>query len=82
MAIESAYVLAKCLRAAETPEAGLLAYEQARFDRTAMITNQSWKLGKIFAYENPLKCWLRDRLFGLAGGLAVKQTEKVIGVEV
>jgi 2-polyprenyl-6-methoxyphenol hydroxylase-like FAD-dependent oxidoreductase len=82
MAIESAYVLAKCLRAAETPEEGLRAYEQARFDRTAMITNQSWKFGKIFATENPLKCWLRDRLFGLAGGLAVKQTEKVIGVEV
>jgi len=35
----------------------------------------------VFAYENPLKCWLRDRLFGLAGGLAVKQTEKMIGVE-
>jgi 2-polyprenyl-6-methoxyphenol hydroxylase-like FAD-dependent oxidoreductase len=82
MAIESAYVLAKSLRAAETPEAGLRAYEEARFDRTAMITNQSWKLGKVFAWENPVKCWLRDRLFGLAGGLAVKQTEKVIGVEV
>ena len=82
MAIESAYVLAKCLRASETPEAGLRAYEQARFDRTALITNQSWKLGKVFAYENSLKCWFRDRLFGLAGGLAVKQTEMVIGVEV
>ena len=82
MAIESALVLAKCLRAAEKPEAGLNAYEQARFDRTAMITNQSWKLGQVFAYENPLKCWLRDRFFGLIGGLAVKQTEKLIGVEV
>src|SRR5262245_8440861 len=82
MAIESAHVLAKCLKEAETPEAGLLAYEQARFDRTAMITNQSWKFGKVFAYENRLKCWLRDRLFGLLGGLAVRQTEKVIGVEV
>jgi 2-polyprenyl-6-methoxyphenol hydroxylase-like FAD-dependent oxidoreductase len=82
MAIESAFVLAKCLRQAETPEVGLAAYEQARFDRTAMITHQSWRLGRIFAYENPLKCWLRDRLFALAGGLAVKQTEKLIGVEV
>lgn len=81
MAIESAFVLAKCLRAAETPDAGLRAYEEARFDRTAMITNQSWKFGKIFAYENPVKCWLRDRLSALLGGLAVKQTERVIGVE-
>ena len=82
MAIESAYVLAKSLANAADSPAGLLAYEQARFDRTAMITNQSWKYGKVFAYENPLKCWLRNRLFGLLGGLAVKQTEKVIGVEV
>jgi 2-polyprenyl-6-methoxyphenol hydroxylase-like FAD-dependent oxidoreductase len=82
MAIESAYVLAKCLRAAETAESGLKAYEQARFDRTAMITNQSWKYGKIFAYENPVKCWLRDRLSALLGGMAVKQTEKIIGVEI
>lgn len=82
MAIESGYVLAKCLKTAEKPGAGLRTYEQARFDRTAMITNQSWKFGQIFAYENPLKCWLRDRMFGLMGGLAVKQTEKVIGVEV
>jgi hypothetical protein len=47
-----------------------------------MITNQSWKYGKFFAYENPIKCWLRDRLSALLGSLAVKQTEKVIGVEV
>jgi 2-polyprenyl-6-methoxyphenol hydroxylase-like FAD-dependent oxidoreductase len=80
-AIESAYVLAKCLKEAETAQAGLLAYEQARFDRTAMITNESWKLGRMFAYESRLKCWLRDRLFGLFGGLSVRFTEKIIGVE-
>jgi 2-polyprenyl-6-methoxyphenol hydroxylase-like FAD-dependent oxidoreductase len=81
-AIESAWVLARCLREAETPEAGLRAYEQARFDRTAMITGQSWRLGKVFAYEGRVACWLRDRLFGLAGGLAVRETEKLIGAEV
>src|SRR5262249_43607876 len=80
-AIESAWVLAKSLANAESAPAGLLAYEQARFDRTAMITNQSWRLGKILAYENPLKCWLRDRLFGLLGGLTVRETEKLIAGE-
>jgi 2-polyprenyl-6-methoxyphenol hydroxylase-like FAD-dependent oxidoreductase len=75
-------VLARCLREAETPGAGLAAYERARFARTAMITEQSWRLGKVLAYENRLKCWLRDRLFGLAGGLAVRQTEKLIAAEV
>lgn len=81
-AIESAWVLARSLANAETAPAGLLAYEQARFDRTAAITNQSWRLGRVFAYENPVKCWLRDRLFGLFGGLTVRETEKLIGVEV
>jgi 2-polyprenyl-6-methoxyphenol hydroxylase-like FAD-dependent oxidoreductase len=81
-AIESAHVLAQCLKRAETADAGLLAYEQSRFDRTAQITNESWQLGKVFAYENPLKCWLRDRLLGLLGGLSVRHTEKIVGVEV
>jgi 2-polyprenyl-6-methoxyphenol hydroxylase-like FAD-dependent oxidoreductase len=81
-AIESAWVLAKSLANAESAPAGLGTYEQARFDRTAEITNQSWRLGKVLAYENPLKCWLRNRLFGLLGGLTVRQTEKLIGVEV
>lgn len=81
-AIESAWVLARSLANAESAPAGLLAYEQARFDRTAEITNQSWRLGKVFAYENPVKCWLRNRLFGLLGGLTIRQTEKLIGVEV
>lgn len=81
-AIESGYVLARCLREAETAEAGLVVYERSRFDRTAAITNQSWQFGKLFAYENPVKCWLRDRLFGLLGGFAARTTEKIIGVEV
>ncbi len=81
-AIESAYVLVKCLREAEEVPTGLLAYERGRFDRTAYITNQSWKIGKLFAYENPVKCWFRNRLLSLMGGLARKQTEKLISVEV
>jgi hypothetical protein len=46
------------------------------------ISDQSWKVGKVFAYENPLKCWFRNRMLGLMGGLARKRTEKLIGVEV
>jgi FAD-dependent urate hydroxylase len=81
-AIESAYVLAKCLRNSEDAPKGLLAYEQARFERTAYITNESWKVGKFLTYENPAKCWFRDRLMGLMGSYAPKQIERLIGVEV
>jgi 2-polyprenyl-6-methoxyphenol hydroxylase-like FAD-dependent oxidoreductase len=81
-AIESAWVVAQHLGgAADVPEA-LRAYEQSRFDRTAFITNRSWKLGKIFAYESRLACGLRDVAFRLLGGLAVRDTEKLVGVEV
>jgi 2-polyprenyl-6-methoxyphenol hydroxylase-like FAD-dependent oxidoreductase len=80
-AIESASVLAKCLRELDDAPKALLAYEQARFDRTAYITNESWKVGKLFAYENPIKCWFRDRLMSLMGSYAPKQMERLIGVE-
>jgi 2-polyprenyl-6-methoxyphenol hydroxylase-like FAD-dependent oxidoreductase len=81
-AIESGYVLARCLRESDDAPKALLAYQQARFDRTAQITNESWKIGRFFAYENPVKCWFRDRLMGLMGSYAPKQMEKIIGVEV
>jgi 2-polyprenyl-6-methoxyphenol hydroxylase-like FAD-dependent oxidoreductase len=84
-AIESAYVLARCLKEAETAEAGLLAYEQARFDRTAKMTKESWKLGRMFGYENRIKCWFRDRIFGLMGffpGVALREMAKIVDVEV
>lgn len=81
-AIESAWVLARCLRQAETAQDGLRAYEAARFDRTAGVTNESWKLGNVIMYQHPVKCWVRDRLFGLFGGLSLRRTERIIGVEV
>lgn len=81
-AIESAYVLARSLGQSEDAAQGLLAYEQARFERTALITNESFKLGQFFAYENPLKCWFRDRLMSLLRGSAPRQIERLIGVDI
>lgn len=81
-AIESAYVLAKCLKNSADIPAALLSYEQSRFARTALITNRSWTLGKVLAYESTWACGLRDLVFRLLGGLAVRDTEKLIGVEV
>lgn len=80
MAIESAFVLAECLKAHGVN--GLSAYERKRFARTAEITNRSWGLGKMFALEDPLMCWLRDRMFALFRGSGVKLTHKLAGAEV
>lgn len=81
-AIESAAVLARHLEHATDIPAALTAYAESRFTRTAMITNRSWTYGKVFALEAGWACWLRDRLSGLLGGLAVRDTEKLIGAEV
>ena len=52
--------------------------------RTANITNQSWLIGKICQWENPLACWLRNKLsqtsFARRSGL--QMIEKVFGHEV
>jgi 2-polyprenyl-6-methoxyphenol hydroxylase-like FAD-dependent oxidoreductase len=61
-AIEDAVVLARCL--GESPEvaAALRAYESRRRPRTSAITLQSRRMGRMGRWENPLLCWLRDRL--------------------
>ncbi|MBX9625990.1 MAG: FAD-dependent monooxygenase [Gemmataceae bacterium] len=81
-AVESAAVLARHLAGAADLPAALAAYAESRFARTAMITNRSWTYGKVFVLESGWACWLRDRLSGLLGGLAVRDTEKLIGAEV
>ena len=63
MALEDAIVLADCLKRGGLSEAALREYEQARRRRTAMVTNQSWSLGKLFQLENRLAMALRDWLF-------------------
>ncbi len=61
-ALEDAVVLADSLHRKGLTEAGLRSYEEARRRRTAMITRQSWWLGKLFQLENPLAIWVRNGL--------------------
>lgn len=80
MAIESAWVLAECLKAGGVN--GLKAYQEKRFARTAEITNRSWSLGKMFAVESGLGCWIRDRVFKLFRGEGAKLANRLAGAEV
>ena len=61
-AIEDAVVLASCLRKASDVHSALRSYESQRLAWTADITNKSWLIGKICQWENPLACWLRNKL--------------------
>lgn len=59
MAIESAVVLADQLAGPGPIAARLEAYESARCRRTAWITKQSWMVGRVGQWSNPLMCAVR-----------------------
>jgi 2-polyprenyl-6-methoxyphenol hydroxylase-like FAD-dependent oxidoreductase len=61
-AIEDAVCLAASLGSNRDVATALRHYEQARQPRTAAITRESWRLGRICQWENPFGCWLRNRL--------------------
>ncbi|MHB8524194.1 MAG: FAD-dependent monooxygenase [Limisphaerales bacterium] len=83
-AMEDAVVLASCLRTASDVPAALRSYEDMRMARTANITNQSWLIGKICQWENPLACWLRNKLSQttLAQRSGLQMIEKMFSHEV
>ena len=60
MAIQDAVVLADCLRNPGEIEAGLRSYEKKREGKTAEIVNQSWWVGVMGQFENPVACALRN----------------------
>jgi 2-polyprenyl-6-methoxyphenol hydroxylase-like FAD-dependent oxidoreductase len=80
-ALEDAVALAECLRAATPLEERLRAYELRRKRRTAMVTERSWRLGRMLQWENPLAAWLRDAMtrsiFGRRVG--VRMFEEMLG---
>jgi 2-polyprenyl-6-methoxyphenol hydroxylase-like FAD-dependent oxidoreductase len=64
MAIEDCVVLARCLTANPDPARALEAFTAERYERTAGITKESWRFGKVGQWEGRLSCWFRDRLLG------------------
>ncbi len=65
MAIEDAVVSARCLKTHANFEAGLAAFVAERAPRTSKIVKESWRFGRVAQAQGRVKCWLRDRLFGL-----------------
>lgn len=56
-ALEDAVVLADRLRASSAIEPALREYEEIRGPRTRLITNESYRLGRISQSENPMIRW-------------------------
>jgi len=76
MAIEDAVVLAQCLRDEPVIDKALRLYEEARRERTALMTTRSLYIGKILTLEDGVMSWLRDRL--LQSKLGENQAESVL----
>jgi 2-polyprenyl-6-methoxyphenol hydroxylase-like FAD-dependent oxidoreductase len=63
-ALEDAVVLADALRADGDVATALRKYEERRRRRTAFVTEQSWSLGKILQWQNPLAVRFREFVSG------------------
>jgi 2-polyprenyl-6-methoxyphenol hydroxylase-like FAD-dependent oxidoreductase len=82
MAIESAQVLANLLQSDHALDEALRLYEANRAPRTAMITKQSWTIGKVGHWKNPIACWLRNLMMRMIpGSMQTKQMVKMLGYD-
>lgn len=83
MAIESSLVLARCLSQENNLAQAVKCYEAARMPRTAWITEQSWKLGRVGQLENSLVRAARDFLVRVTPErIMMRALEKAAGYEI
>jgi 2-polyprenyl-6-methoxyphenol hydroxylase-like FAD-dependent oxidoreductase len=82
MAVEDGVVLARHLarahRGVVDAATALRAYEQERYPRTTMVTNVSWKLGRVGQWSNPIMCALRDFFAGLTPRFMFRQNHRQV----
>jgi 2-polyprenyl-6-methoxyphenol hydroxylase-like FAD-dependent oxidoreductase len=74
-ALEDAIFLADALRSGGDIPTALRGYEQRRRRRTARVTEQSWSLGKVMQWQNPLAVRLRE--FVSKTRLGRRQAERI-----
>lgn len=81
LAIEDAVILANTLAGNHSVEDAFVAFERKRIRRTTVVVNDSWKLGRIAQWENPLLISFRNMLLRLTPpSVAEKQIRFLIDV--
>jgi 2-polyprenyl-6-methoxyphenol hydroxylase-like FAD-dependent oxidoreductase len=70
--VEDAVVLARCLAFEADVPAALARYQSLRIPRANGVVRQSRRLGQLGQWENPLACWVRDRLFQMVPDSSVR----------
>ncbi len=74
MAIEDAAVLARCLVQTDDVPAALRAFEARRYRRTAWITRESLRYGRVAQWQHATAVRLRDAVFRLAPPAVTRAT--------
>jgi 2-polyprenyl-6-methoxyphenol hydroxylase-like FAD-dependent oxidoreductase len=76
MAIEDALCLARSISESAEAGAAFRAYEAERLERTTRMAKQSRQVGMMGQWENPLACWLRDRLMSVMSRFMDQQKQE------
>nr|WP_299207505.1 FAD-dependent monooxygenase [uncultured Brumimicrobium sp.] len=83
MAIEGAYLLAKCINKYGLSTKAYEIYEKHQFPRSQEIINESLKLGKIGQITNPILITLRNLFFKIIpSSIAMKMIDKYFSYRV
>jgi 2-polyprenyl-6-methoxyphenol hydroxylase-like FAD-dependent oxidoreductase len=78
LAIEDAFVLARCFHEYGPTEAALRKYEGCRYSRTAAITKYSRYYGRVGQWENPLPAGIKRSLFALAPASILERVMQIV----
>jgi 2-polyprenyl-6-methoxyphenol hydroxylase-like FAD-dependent oxidoreductase len=82
-AIEDAVMLAQRLKEREDVEEALLSYEMRRIQRANFVVRQSWQIGRVAQWSNPVAVAVRDRLFKLVGDMVQRpQLNLLLGYDI
>ena len=80
MALESAVVLAQEICKQGFGSTAFESYQNKRKGRTKMVTNTSYRIGKIGHWSNPVSVWFRNQMIRMSPSPA-KQLKKLYQVD-
>lgn len=83
IAIEGAYILARCIKKYGIGEQAFSRYEALHFQRAKMVNEESLQLGRMGQWSNPILVGLRDTAFkAMPSKVAMKMVDKFFAYRV
>jgi len=83
IAIEGAYILARCIQKFGLGQAAFACYEALHFPRAKMVNEESLQLGRMGQWSNPLLVGFRNAAFkAMPSKLAMKMVDKFFAYRV